>query len=539
VAAFHEIQVPWKTMKSPLCPLNFHKLAVCLRRASIPGMSRRSRRARKAGGAGWLGKAGLVLVVLGVLGAAVLYGTIRGYLHSDAFRRFLSAKVSQAADVDGQFTPFTWDGLAVETSSFEATGKGMFHSVKLDGLHTEVGLGGLRRGVWEIQSSRVQRVEVQMDGRAGDGKPMISSERPPKPSSPAQKPWLPTEVEVQGAEIGELVVLANLDHGPVRVDGMRLKMEPGGAKNAYRIEAADGRIQPPPGLVPELRLERAKMRYQDGQVFLNSASASAWQNGRLETSGEWDSASGRYSFQGDVSGVKCEDLLDESWAKRFTGDVKSDFSAENLSGELVARGRLTILNGTLTALPVLDALAAYADTRRFRVLTLSEAHSDWRWKNGELFLSNLVLGSEGLVRLEGSLYLRGETLDGSFRLGLAPGTLASIPGAETDVFVAGERGLMWATLRISGTLADPKEDLTDRLVAAAGLRMFDVIPETGEKVIRFSRSLLGDTPSKTVDRGVKIIEKGVGLVDGVGGVIDGFFGSAREAKPAEPPKEDP
>ena len=234
-------------MKSGVCPLYFRKLAECPRRASIPRMSRRSRRAGKAGGVGWLGKTGLVLVVLGVVGAAVLYGTIRSYLHSDAFRRFLSAKVSQAADVDGQFTPFTWDGLAVETSSFEATGKGMFHSVKLEGLHTEVGLGGLRRGVWEIQSSRVQRVEVQVDSRSRDGKPIISSDRTAKPSSPPQKPWLPTEVEVQGAEIGELVLLATLDHGPVRVDGMRLKMEPGGAKHAYRIEAVDGRIQPPPG----------------------------------------------------------------------------------------------------------------------------------------------------------------------------------------------------------------------------------------------------------------------------------------------------
>ena len=32
---------------------------------------------------------------------------------------------------------------------------------------------------------------------------------------------------------------------------------------------------------------------------------------------------------------------------------------------------------------------------------------------------------------------------GRFRLGLAPGTLSTIPGAETDVFLPGERGLLW------------------------------------------------------------------------------------------------
>ncbi|MCU0749939.1 MAG: hypothetical protein MUF13_10390, partial [Akkermansiaceae bacterium] len=88
--------------------------------------------------------------------------------------------------------------------------------------------------------------------------------------------------------------------------------------------------------------------------------------------------------------------------------------------------------------------------------------------------------------------------------------------------------------------ADPKEDLTDRLVAAAGLRMFDVIPETGEKVIRFSRSILGDSPAKVVDKGVKIIEDSRDVVEGVGGIIDGFFGnSRREENPIVPPKEDP
>jgi hypothetical protein len=171
-----------------------------------------------------------------------------------------------------------------------------------------------------------------------------------------------------------------------------------------------------------------------------------------------------------------------------------------------------------------------------------------------VFLTNLVLASEGLVRVEGNLFIRNRELDGSFRLGLAAGTLANIPGAETHVFAPGERGLLWTTLRITGTLDDPKEDLTDRLMAAAGMRMFDVIPETGEKVIKFSRSLLGDTPGKVIeaggqvidkgvealDKGVKIIEDGTDMVDSVGGVIDGFFGSRRTPEPPpEPAPEKP
>jgi hypothetical protein len=242
----------------------------------------------------------------------------------------------------------------------------------------------------------------------------------------------------------------------------------------------------------------------------------------------------QFSLEGNATGLKCEDILNADWAKRLTGNVTSDFNVDNRQGFPQANGKLTIQNGVLTALPMLDALAAYADTRRFRVLTLSEAHTRWQWKKDEISLTELVLASEGLVRLEGGIDIRGKRIDGVFRLGLAPGTLATIPGAETDVFVAGERGLLWTTLRITGTLNDPKEDLTDRLIAAAGLRMFDQIPETGEKVIKFTHSLLGDPSSKTIEKGLKIIEKNKDTVREVRGILGSLLG---EDEPPEKKKD--
>ena len=493
--------------------------------ASMVQMSRRSRRRASAGGQGWLGKAALGLIVAGVLAAAILYALVRGYLHSDSFRRFLSAKASEAAQVDGEFTPFRWDGLAVDTSTFEANGNGVVKRLRMDGLHTEVGVTGVRRGVWEIRGSRVQRIDVSMDARDRATAPKLTLNKKIPPSSQANAPgWLPRKVELQGLDVRELIVKAMLDAGPARVSGMRLRMDPDSKKPVYRIEVADGTIQLPFGLVPELRMNRARLRYQDGEVFLNNATAAAWKDGHVEASGEWDTAAGSYALRGDVSGVKCNDLFNEDWSKRFVGDISSNFTLDNQTGSAVAGGRLTVLNGTLTALPVLDALAAYADTRRFRVLSLSEAHTDWKWKTGEVLLTNLVLASEGFVRLEGGISIRGRDLDGTFRLGLAPGTLARIPGAETDVFAAGERGLLWAPLRITGTLDNPKEDLTDRLVAAAGQRMFDVIPETGVKVLKFTRSLFGDPSPKVIDKGVDIIKEGG---KSVGGVLEGILGGGQ------------
>jgi hypothetical protein len=346
--------------------------------------------------------------------------------------------------------------------------------------------------------------------------------------------WFPSEAELQGIDVRELVVKASLDQGQAIASGISLHAEQAGAKDSYRAELEGGTLRLPFANSPELRFERARLRYQKPQIFLTEGTLAAWANGRIQGSGECDLKSQRFTIEGDATDIKCEEMLNADWAKRLTGDVTSDFVLDNSAGFPRASGKLSVRNGTLTALPMLDSLAAYADTRRFRILTLHDAHTEWRWKKGEITLNHLVLASEGLMRLEGELVIRSQEIDGLFRLGLAPGTLATIPGAETDVFVAGERGLLWTTLHVTGTLDHPKEDLSERLIAAAGIRMFDQIPETREKAIQFTRSLLGEPSSRTVEKGVKIIEESRKTVREVSGILDGILGGEkREEKEAQ------
>ena len=260
--------------------------------------------------------------------------------------------------------------------------------------------------------------------------------------------------------------------------------------------------------------------YRDGSAFVTKADANVWENGRIRAFGEWNSATNTYSFEGNADEVKCSELLNENWARRLTGDATSTFSVDNIRGYMSMSGDLQILNGTLTALPMLDALAAYADTRRFRVLQLNEARAKWRWANGELLLSDIAMGSEGLIRLEGDIIIRGNAIDGRFRLGLVPGTLSNIPGAETDVFLPGTHGLLWAPLHVTGTLDEPEEDLTERLIEAAGMRMFEKLPETGETVLRFTQKAIGDDPGGAIEKGLELLGKSGKLIEEGGKVID-------------------
>lgn len=452
---------------------------------------------------------------------------MRYYLHSDAFRIFLSQEASRKIGAAGEFAPFQWQGLAVDTESFSAKGNGRIRELRADGLHTEIGLGSVSRGIWEIRGTNVRQLSVAIDTTAAQLKKPITSKLPPKAKSSKSFSWLPQRAELQEIDIQNVAFEVATKKGRASASGMHFHATQDGTKNAYKIQIEGGQFRLPFSKSPEVRLDRLRARYQENELFLSEANLAIFENGLLNLTGEANFNSQRFSIDGNATGIQCEDLLDPDWSKRFGGEIASTFNVANFSGPTEAHGKLSVANGTVTALPLLDVLAAYADTRRFRVLNLHEARADWRWIDGEVNLNSVVLASDGLARLEGSLVIRGQEIAGKFRLGIAPGTLATIPGAETDVFILGERGMLWAPLTVSGTLKDPEEDLTERLIAAAGLRLLEKLPESSDRVIQYAQDALRDHPSKTVEKGLKILSEGGKSIRDVNDLLDGILGGEK------------
>lgn len=150
-----------------------------------------------------------------------------------------------------------------------------------------------------------------------------------------------------------------------------------------------------------------------------------------------------------------------------------------------------------------------------------------------------MLSDEGLIRLEGNLRVKGDALDGVFRVAVPPGLLAHIPGAEEKVFQAGERGMLWTPLRVTGTLQNPEEDLSGRMIQAAGERMFELIPETGQWALKYGgevmdqgTALILDNQGLVLEAGQQVVEEAIeqgsdvveeGVKAGMG-VLNGLFG---------------
>jgi hypothetical protein len=503
----------------------------------------------------WAMRLTVVCMVVAAVGSVAGYVWLRSYLGSADFRKLILSHAESTLKAQSTMSPLRWDGFQVNTDYFEASGPASMKQISVEGIKTGIDAAGVMRGVWSVSPSRVTKLSVTWDTTAPAlAAPLANPSTVETAAASAKKSWfdswIPKKFESDSLIINDSLIRLITRDGDAILSGTRWDVEPTDSVDKAKVRANGGKIKLPFEWAPELKLDKMRLTYQSGYLYLTDSSFRVYENGHLDLGGELDLENQSYSLEGSLRDVMCSEVLPADWRQRLTGKVESSFSVRSGQTAPTVKGHLRIDQGILTALPILDKLAAYSQSLRFRTLTLHAAECDYEWNGDRITLTNVKLGSEGLARMEGRITFtrtgpgQPYLLNGDFQVGLAPGTLAQIPGAEEDVFQPGERGLLWAPMHLSGTMDDPKEDLSDRLMAAAGARMFDIIPATGVKVLKYTQQVVQDAAtgtgvvSKAVETGGKVLEQGTGVVDqavqGATGVVDGVLGLfGGNAKPDE------
>ncbi len=488
----------------------------------------------------------IFVALLVVAGASVTgYFWLRNFLASEKFRQQIIAESSKLLKADVSVSPLRWDGFRVNSDSIEATGTQQCKSMKFDGIRTGIEIGSVTQGIWKVSPTRIGRVSMVWDATVKESPAEVATEPQVLPTTPQVQPWyqswIPKKYATHSIIVDDTDIRAILANGNVRLTDMRLEIDPSDDLPQAKMSMSGGQLTLPYPAVPEIRINKAAASYRNGFVYLSNLDAYAYKNGHLQLSGEWEQATKSLQLAGEVDEVQCDEFLPYDWKQKLMGTVHATTSMKYADNKITADGHLEIKNGVLTALRILDELAAYSQSVRFRTLTLHSAECDFRYENDVISLTNIQIGSEGLARLEGSCKFtplaNGDTaIDGSFRLGLAPGTLSIIPGAEEEVFLPGPRGLRWAPMRLTGTVQSPKEDLGDRLLAVASARMFDIIPGTGNKVLKYTQDVFSDktnpltTGGAIIEKGTNIAKDGIGKTTGVAGeVLDTVTSGAETA----------
>ena len=431
-------------------------------------------------------------VVLLMLSTIVGYQMVIKFLHSDGFREKVSTKLSSELGVEVQLGDLQWNGLHLDNEFITASSLGAIEKIEAKQISLNVDTDYITRETWTISDVVVHSASLELDLRKEFSKIEIA-----KPKKSWLEEMLPAKAELLDAAVVRANAKILSKGGAYVIEGTQIDLTQ--EDFGYKAELSKGLLELPFPLLTEAQLLSASLRLMPQGLVVDRASFDVFGSGKLELDGEVElgSATPKYSFFGVLSGLKCADLIDADWRQKLSGDVEAEFRVKPKRGnEPEFNGSIKIIDGELTALPVLDTIAAYTVIRDFKRLRFSEFSCDFS-RYGELLrISNVYVHCDGLMRVEGKLDMNGDQLSGRFNVGLNPGTLSHIPGAEDKVFLPGKEGMHWAVVNIGGSVDAIEEDLTDRIKAAALDRLFEMAG--GKQVLRFTNQAvesLGELPS--------------------------------------------
>ena len=444
----------------------------------------------------WCLGAIVLLLIVPIVG----YQMVIQFLHSDGFREKISAKVSGELGIPVQLGKLKWKGLHLDNASVTASSQGAIEKIEVNQISLNVDTDYIKRDVWKISDVVVQTAALELDLR----KEFTKFEVPQ-----SEKSWLenmlPAKAELLDASVVRAAAKIATKGGAYVAEGMQLSLTQ--EDFGYEVELTNGVLDLPFAILNEAELKKVSLRLVNQRVVVDQADFDVFESGKLKLDGEIDlnASTPSYSFFGMLSGLKCADVIEEDWRQKLSGDIEGKFKVKSKEGkEPEFNGSIKINEGLLTALPVLDTIAAYTVIRDFKRLRFSEFRCDF-YRYGKLLrISNVYVHCDGLLRIEGKLNFNGERLSGRFNVGLNPGTLSHIPGAEKKVFLPGKEGMHWAVVNIGGTVDAVEEDLTDRIKAAALNRLFEMVG--GQQVLRFTNQAvktLGDLPEAIDASGIK------------------------------------
>jgi hypothetical protein len=449
----------------------------------------------------------LLLVIMFVAG----YFWLHSYLRSDGFRRQLASEIGGALNGQVEMAPLDWRGVAVSSEEIEVESRnwGRWWGNDADAVFD---LGGLWARTWRVESLVMDRVRVEF-GTALD-KPNIAKsaegEHDQEKSRSETFPgsgFLPNRTEVSQFAIRDFDGRFVSGNEEWSWQNVALEGQPRGGD--WEITLQGGRVKAPWENFGSFQLQNALLRQNDDRLFLTGSEWRVLDEGLLTLRGR--SEEGHVFLDGDLDDVSLAPLLSPFWEQRLSGELSGDFSFTSDEGEVA--GSANLENGVLRSLPLLDRLASYAGTSRLLRLTLEECRANYSWRKTAWSLSKIRIRDEGLLCIEGNLHAEGESLAGDLQVGVPPGLLASIPGAEEKVFLPGKEGLLWTPVQISGSTSRPKEDLSGRMIRAAQERMFEIVPETGRWALRYGAETLDDGTRTLLENQDVVLEQGAKAAD--------------------------
>jgi len=392
--------------------------------------------------------------------AAFFSPLVTRYIESNGFRTTMEQETAKGLHFPwARYAPIRRTGAGtVQSDSFEAeNGQKAMKSLGAHGIAAKFDPWGVFSRQWRFTDVRVKSGDVEIQIYKAN------------PEAVPTKPWfaifLPNRVYLENIESEQANITWQLRGERAGFFGTQLLITPNGPDFEY--VATGGRLKM--ALVPDLDLRRIHVLITKTLLTLydldlasdSHTDESIHAQGHAGV-GEDRSIDLKVSF----NAVPIRQWLPTEWKGRFNGSAfgdlhwtGSDSKLENSSGE----GSLRIRNGRIDDVPLLRRLAELSQKNSLERLDLNECSLRFGWRYPEIDITDILIEEQGKFRIGGEISVNGHRLRGTLRLGLTREYLDWLPNPE-EVFTRRSRGYLWTNVHLSGTIDEPRQDLSQRVI---------------------------------------------------------------------------
>ena len=404
---------------------------------------------------------GIFFLLVIAAGVAVFFSPLlTRYVEGDAFRVAMEEETAKGLHFpQARYAPIRRTGALTEQSdSFKAdNGQKAMKSLDAHGITAKFDPWGVFLRQWRFTDVRVQSGDVEIQIYEAN------------PEAVPSKPWfaifLPNRVYLEKIESEQANITWRFRGERAGFFGTHLLITPNGRDFEY--VATGGRLKMVP--VPDLDLRRTHILITKTlltlyDLDLASDSRSDESIRVLGHAGLGQDKS--IDVKADFNSVPIGQWLPAEWKDLLKGTAFGDIhwtgkdpKLESSSGE----GSLRINNGRVDDVPLLNKLGELAQKKSFERLDLDECSLGFAWRYPEIEIKDITIEEKGKFRIEGEISIKRRLLRGTIRLGLTRGYLDWLPNPE-EVFSRRSSGYLWTDVHLSGTIDEPRQDLSQRII---------------------------------------------------------------------------
>ena len=404
---------------------------------------------------------GIFFVIVIAAGVALFFSPLlTGYVEGDAFRSAMEEETAK-----GLHFPQTYYSPIRRTGAFTAqsdrveadNGQKAMKSLVAERITAKFDPWGVFLRQWRLDDVHVHSGDVQIQ----------IYEAHPEPVTP--KPWfaifLPNRVYLKRIQSEQANITWRFRGEGAGFFGTQLLITPNGRDFEY--VATGGRLKMTP--LPDLELRRTHLLITKRLLTLYDLdlASDSRNDGTIQAQGHAGLSQDKsIDVRANLNSVPIRRWLPVEWKGRLNGNAfggihwtGKDPKLESSSGQ----GSLRIVNGRVDDVPLLNKLAELARKKSFERLDLDECSLAFAWRYPEINIKDITVDEKGKFRIEGEISVNGRLLRGTIRLGLTREYLDWLPNPE-EVFSRRYRGYLWTDVHLSGTIDEPRQDLSQRII---------------------------------------------------------------------------